>query len=62
MPDATYYRMKAKECFDNALSAAQSSEREKWQQRGREYSDMAIAMDAASGKGADPPHKLTTEE
>ena len=62
MPDASYYRLLAKQCFDKALSANDQSERMHWQQRGREYAELAIAMDAENGKGADPPSKLTTEK
>jgi hypothetical protein len=62
MPDAAYYRMKAKECFDHALSAEDKAEATRWQERGREYGELAIAMDAETGKGAAQPAKLATEE
>ena len=62
MPTANYYRMKAKECFDRALSAKRSSEVKKWQQRGHEYSEMALAIDAERGASSGPSHKLTKEE
>jgi hypothetical protein len=54
--------MVAKECFDRALGATNTTDRRKWEQRGREYSELAIAMDAETGKGANPPSSLTAEE
>jgi hypothetical protein len=61
MPDAAYYRMKAKECFDHALNATDKAEVQQWRERGREYGELAIAMDAETGKGAASPSRLTTE-
>jgi hypothetical protein len=61
MPDAAYYRMKAKECFDHALSAANKAEAERWRERGREYGELAIAVDAETGRGATAPAHLATE-
>jgi hypothetical protein len=62
MPDAAYYRMKAKECFDHALNAPDKAESQQWRERGREFGETAMAVDAKTGKGADPPSKLTTED
>ena len=61
MPDAAYYRMKAKECFDHALNVKDKAEVQQWRERGREYGELALAMDAETGRGADPPSRLTTE-
>jgi hypothetical protein len=57
MPDAAYYRMKAKECFDRALETTSPKARANWQQRGREYGELAVATDAETGKGAGTPDK-----
>lgn len=62
MTNASHYRKLARECFDKALSATNATDRIKWQQRGREYSELAIAMDAKTGKDSDPPRKLRKEE
>jgi hypothetical protein len=58
MPTADYYREKAKECFDHALSAKDKEQAQEWQRRGREYAEIALAMDAETGKGTDPSSKL----
>jgi hypothetical protein len=62
MATAAYFRMKARDCFDKATAADNQQDRMKWQQRGREFAEKAIAKDAETGKGAVDPDKLTTEE
>jgi hypothetical protein len=64
MATATYYRMKARDCFDKALAADNQHDRTIWQQQGREFAELAISLDAETGKGAANPDKLklTTEE
>jgi hypothetical protein len=41
--------------FEPSLAANNQNDRVHWQQRGHEYAEMAIAIDAETGKGADPP-------
>jgi hypothetical protein len=62
MTTAEYYRMKAKECFDHALSASDKAEAQKWRERGREYGGLAIALDAETSEGESPPSRPPKED
>jgi len=54
--------MKAQECFERATKPGSANAATSWRQRGREYSELAAAVDAESGKGADPPRNVPAKE
>jgi hypothetical protein len=62
MKDASYFRLLAKQCFDQALDAKSAAEAECFRKQGREYGEAALAADANTGKGAANPHKRTTND
>jgi hypothetical protein len=46
MTTAAYYRMKAKEFFERALTAPNASEEAIWRERAREFLETAISLGA----------------
>jgi hypothetical protein len=50
MPSAAYYRLLAKECFQSADQEQDNAKAEILRARGREYSELAQALDPHGGR------------